>query len=135
MDCSSQRSLRGVPKISQKRGRLGQRLIVGARDPALDAEVSVVSCLFEPGEARKELEVPFSRLEAVAVGDVDDVLPGRPDARRDICLFARVGVTISGKPTCTVYTPICATYNLLVLQASISLCHGSRTGISEGPGV
>ena len=60
-----------------------------AGDPTLDAQVSVVACPLERGEARKEVEVSFAWLEAVAVGDVDvnDVPPCRPDARRDVSLF------------------------------------------------
>src|SRR5215207_2075120 len=89
MVCSSRYSLRGVPQLPQKRGGLGQRLVVGPRDPTLDAEVSVVACLFECGEAGTEVEVSFPWLEAIAVGhvDVDDVPPGGPYARRDVSLF------------------------------------------------
>src|SRR5918994_4560355 len=87
--CSSRCSLRSVPKLPQEVGRLGQCLVIGARDPTLDAQVSVVAGRFERGEARTEVEVSFPWLEAVAVGDVDvdDMLPGRPDARRDVSLF------------------------------------------------
>src|SRR5689334_21048847 len=78
--------LRRLPLAPDELRRLADRVVVRAVDAALDGEIAVVADLLQRAETGTEVEVAAARLQPIAVGDmdVDDALPGRADAGRDI---------------------------------------------------